>query len=78
MNKLQWNLNPNSYIFIPESAFEKVVWKMAAILCQPRCVNTGSGNGLSPVRHKDITLTKTDLLSTGPLETNFCEIFIKM
>ena len=30
-NKLQWNLNRNSYIFIQENAFENVVWKMAAI-----------------------------------------------
>ena len=30
-NKLQWNLNRNSYIFIHENAFENVVCKMAAI-----------------------------------------------
>ena len=30
-NKLQWNPNRNLYIFIQENAFEKVVWKMAAI-----------------------------------------------
>ena len=30
-NKLQWNFNHNSYIFIDENAFENVVWKMAAI-----------------------------------------------
>ena len=30
-NKLQWNLNRNSCIFIQENAFENVVWKMAAI-----------------------------------------------
>ena len=39
-NKLQWNLNRNSYIFIHENAFENVVWKMAAILSRPQCVNT--------------------------------------
>ena len=38
-NKLQWNLNRNSYIFIQENAFENVVWKMVVILCQPQCVN---------------------------------------
>ena len=37
-NKLKWNLNRNSYIFIQENAFESVVWKTAAILSQPRCV----------------------------------------
>ena len=38
-NKLQWNLNQNSYIFVEENALENVVWKMAAILSQPQCVN---------------------------------------
>ena len=37
-NKLQWNFNRNSYIFIQENAFENVVWKMAAILSRPQCV----------------------------------------
>ena len=38
--KFQWNLNRNLYIFIQENAFENVVWKMAAILSRPQCVNT--------------------------------------
>ena len=38
-NKLQWNLNRNVYIFIQENAFANVVWKMAAILSRPQCVN---------------------------------------
>ena len=38
-NKLQWNLNRNSYIFNQENAFENVVWKMVAILSRPQCVN---------------------------------------
>ena len=37
-NKLQWNLNQNSYIFIQENALANVVWKMAAILPRPQCV----------------------------------------
>ena len=37
-NKLQWNLNRNSYIFTQENAFENSVWKMAAILSWPQCV----------------------------------------
>ena len=39
-NKLQWNLKRNSYIFIQENAFENVVWRMAAILSRPQCVNS--------------------------------------
>ena len=37
-----------------------------------------SGNGLSPVRRKAITLTYAGLLSIGPLETNFSEIRIEI
>ena len=33
------NFNRNSYIFIQENPFETVVWKMAAILSRPQCVN---------------------------------------
>ena len=38
-NKLQWNFNQNSCIFIQENPFEYVVWKMAALSSRPRCVN---------------------------------------
>ena len=38
-NKIQCNIKQNSYIFIQENAFENVVWKMAAILSRPQCVN---------------------------------------
>ena len=37
-NKLQWNLNRNSNIFIQENAFESVVCKTVAILSRPQCV----------------------------------------
>ena len=39
-NKLQLNLRRKSYIFIQENAFENAVWKLAAILSRPQCVNT--------------------------------------
>ena len=39
-NKLQWNLNWNSYNIIQEDPFENVIWKMAAILSRPQCVET--------------------------------------
>ena len=39
-NKLKWNPNQDSYIFFKENALENVVWKMAAILSRPHCVNT--------------------------------------
>ena len=38
-NKLQSDLNRNSYILIQGNAFENVVWEMSAILSQPQGVN---------------------------------------
>ena len=38
----------------------------------------GSGNGLLPVQYQAITWASDDLLSTGSLETNFIEIWIKI
>ena len=38
-NKLQWNLNQNSNIFIQENTLESVVCETAAILSRPQCVN---------------------------------------
>ena len=40
-------------------------------------VSTVSDNGLAPVRRQAITWTNTDLLSIGPLETNFSEFVSK-
>ena len=37
-NKLQWNFNRNSNIFIQENALENVVCEMASILSRPQCV----------------------------------------
>ena len=39
-NKLQWNSNRNSNIFIHENALENVVCEMASILPPPQCVNS--------------------------------------
>ena len=41
-------------------------------------VSIGSDNGLSPSRRQAITWTNADLLSIGPLGTNFSEIRIKI
>ena len=37
-NKLQWNFNRNSNIFIKKNVFESVVCEMASILSRPQCV----------------------------------------
>ena len=41
-NKFPWNCNQNWCISIQENVFENVVWKKAAILSEPQCVNTSS------------------------------------
>ena len=41
-NKLQWNPDHNSHIFIEENACEYTVWKKATILCRPQCVKIAS------------------------------------
>ena len=41
-NKLQWNFNWNSNIFIQENAFENVIWKMAAICLGLNVLNQSS------------------------------------
>ena len=37
-NKLQWNLNRNSNIFIHDNALQNVVCQMASVLSRPQCV----------------------------------------
>ena len=37
-NKLQWNFNQNTKLFIPENASENIDCEMAAILSRPQCV----------------------------------------
>ena len=39
-DKIQWNFNQNSYIFIQEKAYEYVVYEISAILCRPQCVES--------------------------------------
>ena len=43
-NKLQWNWNRNSNIFIQEFAFENVVCKMTSILSRPKWVKRNDTN----------------------------------
>ena len=48
-NKLQWNYNQNTNIFIQENAFETCVCKIAAILFKPQC---GMGHyEMEPLMH---------------------------
>ena len=49
-NKIQWNLNRNSYVFTQENTSETVAWKTAAILSRPQCIKN-VGNPLQFVAH---------------------------
>ena len=53
-NKLQWNFNRNSNIFIQENALEHVVCEMASILSRPQCVNVGNIGFLLDTLHRNI------------------------
>ena len=78
-NKLKWNVNRNSYIFLQGNAFKNVIWVMATILSRPQGVklkhfprsnNTSSpregGNWHSkpPIRTKS-TLYSSEILRIG-------------
>ena len=39
-NKIHWNINRTSYIFIQENLFEYIVCEMSDILSRPQCVNS--------------------------------------
>ena len=47
-NKLQWNINQNTEVFIHKNTFENVVCKMAAILFRVRWVNEAKPLGPLP------------------------------
>ena len=38
-NRIQWNFNQNTMIFIQENGFENAVCKMVAMLSKPQCLN---------------------------------------
>ena len=48
-NKLQWNLNRNSNIFIEENTFENVVCEMLFISSRPQCVKGSLSSANLPV-----------------------------
>ena len=60
-NKLQWNFNRNSNIFIQENAFESVVCETAVILSRPQCVNANSVD----IPKRTQTIHKRDAIITN-------------
>ena len=63
MEKMSMNINTGKY---------------SVIKSHHDCVSIGSDNGLSPIRHQAIIWFSAELLSNGPLGTNFSEILIKI
>ena len=50
-----------------------LIFPQFSIYVSVNWISIGTCNGLSPVRHQDITWTIADLLSITPLEMNFSE-----
>ena len=53
-------------------------WSRVTHICVSKLTIIGSDNGLSPGRHQTIIWTNTGNSLTGPLGTNFSEIFIEI
>ena len=53
-------------------------WGWVMHICVSKLTNTGSENGLSPVRRHNIIWTNAGILLIGTLETNFSEILIEI
>ena len=57
-NKLQWNVNLNSYILSQDNPFENVVWNMVAILSRPQCVNCSVYTTYLHLLHSDSVIAE--------------------
>ena len=65
-NKIHWNLNRNSYIFIQENASENIVCEMASVLSR--------GDELTHLRWKPATVIRLLFLEiTSPSQGPFCK-----
>ena len=53
-------------------------WGQVMHRCVSKLTSIGSDNGLSPGRHQAIIWTNAEILLTGPLGRNFCEISIEI
>ena len=71
-NKLQWNLNRNSNIFIQENAFENNVCEMASILSWPQCVNY---KALTPLISHNLPLIHIFILYMCTIISSVCETY---
>ena len=76
--KIMWGIYcHDTAIFYPWcllSAFSIFVQSSTSV----NWVSIGSGNGFAPSRQQAVTWTNADLLSTGPLGTNFSENLIEI
>ena len=70
-NKLQWNYNRNSNIFIEENAFENVVCEMMFISSRPQCVKVKSKS-----KYKRFTESQKTMYAGLPTVTEF-QYFVK-
>ena len=70
MIPLHWNKNNRDEL--------KLISSQCRIYASVNRVSIGWDNGLSSIRHQAIISTNADLLSIGPMGTNFSDILIKI
>ena len=72
-NKLQWNFNRNSNIFIEENTFQNVVCEMSAILPRPQCVQHAVVHHLASMSYSTASWKCDALLmqSSGKFQSKF-------
>ena len=90
-NKLHWNCNKNTNIFIEQNVFQMLFakcrqfglglsvlthWGRVTHICVGNLAIIGSDNGLSPGRRQAIIWTSAGILLIRPLGTNFSELLI--
>ena len=74
--KLQWNFNPNSYIFIQENALENIVCEMASILSRPQWDKLLSSVHPQSRAHSTVVhIVYTQAWFLGVTYPPFCQLF---
>ena len=75
-NKLQWNFNQNTKLFIDKSASENIVCKMASTLSRPQCVN--SLQSTLPVRPQGSVCHGSSMTNSLRVEIAFGRVELRM
>ena len=74
-NKLQWQFNQNTKLFIHENAYENIFYEMAAILSKGQCIVRLGPECSGRTRSIPLPLMSWPLVSPGHQRPRFC-IFV--